>query len=188
MNKLKDSGKKFLIIKNFITEERAKFISDEFKKFCENDPNNPKLYDPQVIGSSSIEDFILSLELLCEKTPEVSNLIGECVLPTYSFNRIYKNGNILTRHTDRKACEVSLTVHLDGDVDWYIFLEIPEKSIVPVLLNKGDALLYFGREMPHWRNKFEGQYYSQVFLHYVRSAGEYSDFYFDKKKQEEGEV
>lgn len=169
----------FLIIKNFIDSDRAKELSDKFKKYCEE---NYLTSDPQVPNTPSKYNYIPFLEILCEKTPTISNIIGETVLPTYCYSRVYKEDDVLEKHTDRDACEISLTLHLDGDDEWEIYVETPSGKEVAVNLNKGDALLYLGCIAPHWRNKFKGNFYSQVFLHYVRSNGEKSYTYFDKQK------
>jgi predicted 2-oxoglutarate/Fe(II)-dependent dioxygenase YbiX len=39
-----------------------------------------------------------------------------------------------------------------------------------------------GKVAEHWRNEFKGEYYTQVFLHYVRSRGDCCYAYFDKDK------
>lgn len=169
----------FLVIRNFIDIKRAKKLSREFKKYCKE---NDILDDVQIPDTPADYNYKSFLELLCEKTPEISTIIGETVLPTYSYARVYKNGDILTKHTDRDACEISLTVHLDGDKKWEIFVETPDKKEVPINLKCGDALVYLGCDAPHWRDAFEGSSYSQVFLHYVRSGGEKSYAYFDKRK------
>ena len=121
--------------------------------------------------------------MLCEKTPEVSSLLEETVLPTYSYARVYKEGSILEKHTDRDACEISLTLHLDGDFPWPIWIETPQQEKKFVSLNPGDAMLYLGRIAPHWRDEYKGNYYSQVFLHYVKSRGECSYAYFDNREK-----
>lgn len=41
-------------------------------------------------------------------------------------------------------------------------------------------MIYLGKIAPHWREPYSGEYYSQVFLHYVRSRGDCSYAYFDK--------
>lgn len=169
----------FLVIRNFIDVKRAKKLSKKFKKYCkENDISS----DEQIPDTPAEYNYKSFLELLCEKTPEISEVIGETVLPTYCYARVYKNGDVLEKHTDRDACEISLTVHLDGDEKWEIFVETPNKKEIQINLKCGDALLYLGCDAPHWRNAFEGSFYSQVFLHYVRSKGERSYAYFDKMK------
>lgn len=169
----------FLVVRNFISAERSKKLSEEFKKYCKDNNIQDDIQIPNTPAQYNYKSF---LELLCEKTPEISEVIQETVLPTYCYARIYKDGDILTKHTDRDACEVSLTVHLDGDKEWIIYVQSPDKKEIPVILKCGDALLYLGCDAPHWRNAFEGSFYSQVFLHYVRSRGERSYAYFDKVK------
>lgn len=179
-NKLIENN--YLIIPNFISPERSKILSDEFKLYCEKEN---LLGDDQSPNSHSIYNHISFLELLCEKTPEVSTLIEETVLPTYSYARVYKEGSVLEKHVDRDACEISLTLHLDGDYPWPIWIETPQQEKKFVSLNPGDAMIYLGRIAPHWREEYKGSYYSQVFLHYVRSRGECSYAYFDKEKEKE---
>lgn len=167
----------YIVLKNFITNERSTDLSFEFLKHCKE--NNLE-GDEQAPNSYSAYNYISFLELLCEKTPEVSLAIGETVLPTYAYSRVYKNGSELVRHTDRDACEISLTLHLHGDAPWPIWIETPSGEHRSVELNPGDAMVYLGKIAPHWRDCYQGEYYSQVFLHYVRSRGDCSYAYFDK--------
>jgi hypothetical protein len=175
----------YLIIPNFISPERSKILSDDFKSYCEKENI---IGDDQSPNSHSVYNHISFLELLCEKTPEVSSLIEETVLPTYAYSRVYKNGTFLEKHVDRDACEISLTLHLDGDYPWPIWIETPQKEKKFVSLNPGDAMIYLGKIAPHWRDEYKGNYYSQVFLHYVRSRGECSYAYFDNKKESDKPV
>jgi hypothetical protein len=128
----------YLIIPNFISPERSKILSDEFKLYCEKENLSG---DDQSPNSHSIYNHISFLELLCEKTPEVSTLIEETVLPTYSYARVYKEGSVLESHVDRDACEISLTLHLDGDYPWPIWIETPQQEKRFVSLNPGDAIV-----------------------------------------------
>lgn len=46
----------------------------------------------------------------------------------------------------------------------------------------GDAVLYRGCEVHHWRKKYkEGQWQAQVFLHYVDANGPHAEWKFDKR-------
>jgi predicted 2-oxoglutarate/Fe(II)-dependent dioxygenase YbiX len=170
----------YIIIPNFIQPFRAQELAKLFEEYCvENNLEG----DSQSPNSYSKYNFINFLELLCEKTPEVSDILGETVVPTYSYARVYKNGSILEKHTDREACEISLTVHLDGDTEWPIYIETPGGETRSISMKPGDAMMYLGRIAPHWRQKFEGNKYTQVFLHYVKSNGENSFAYFDKNTE-----
>jgi len=169
----------YIVVPNFIEKDNAIKLSNEFKLYSEK---NSLVGDSQVENSHSKYDYISFLELLCEKTPEVSRIIGETVLPTYSYARVYKHGNILPPHVDRKACEISLTVNLDCDIIWDIWISTPTGEKRSIKLGPGDAMIYLGCAATHWREEFNGEFCSQVFLHYVRSRGPYSNVYFDKKE------
>ena len=170
----------FLFIPNFISQENAQALNREFF-ILERDNKCTK--DTQAPNSPAIYNFKSFLELLCQKTNEVSNLIEEQVLPTYTYARIYKNGETLARHRDRPACEISLTLHLGGDIAWDIGIQKPSGEEVNLNLNVGDAMLYLGCKADHWRSTpFSGQNYSQIFLHYVCSNGPNAWAYFDKKQ------
>lgn len=169
----------FIYIKNFITPERATELAKEFKTFAKSSNLEG---DPQIPESSAAYNYVGFLELLCEKTPEVSKFLGETALPTYSYARVYHHGGTLAPHTDRPACEISLTVNLSRDTEWPIFIKKPDGEEISLNLEPGDAMMYLGCEAVHWRETFQGQEYVQVFLHYVRSRGKNSFAYFDKSR------
>ena len=166
----------YIIIPNFISNYRANKLKDEFVEFSQK--NNLE-GDSQIPTSSSDYNYISFLELLCEKTPEVSEILEENVLPTYAYARVYKNGSVLKKHSDRDSCEISLTLHLGGDKPWLIWIKTPEGEDRSVELKPGDAMVYRGTIAEHWRDEYAGEEYVQVFLHYVRSRGGCAYTYFD---------
>lgn len=169
----------YIHIPNFISTERANELAKKFTKCCaENDLDG----DSQIPESHSVYNYIDFLELLCEKTPEVSRFLGETVLPTYSYARVYKKGATLERHRDREACEISLTLHLRSDSNWPIYIQKPNGEEVQLDLASGDAMMYRGNIADHWRDSFEGEEYVQVFLHYVRSRGDNNWSFFDRDR------
>lgn len=111
------------------------------------------------------------LGMLCRK---VATETGKNVLPSYSYCRNYLKNSSLAPHTDRAACEYSLTVNLSQDHPWPIFM-----GGEPVTLKKGEACLYKGCEIEHYREPFEGTEYIQVFLHYVDADGPYKNHAWD---------
>ena len=167
----------YLIIPNFINSSRAKELGNDFKVYSESKNTGG---DDQVSNSQSDYNYISFLELLCEKTQQVSSILEETVLPTYTYSRVYYNGSDLPRHKDRDACEISVTIHLNGDKSWPICIKTPSGEEKSMFLEPGDAMMYLGRIAEHWRDAYDGDYYSQVFLHYVRSRGECAYAYFDK--------
>lgn len=169
----------YIYIPNFISPERASELANRFIKCCKEKNLDG---DSQIPESHSVYNYIDFLELLCEKTPEVSKFLGETVLPTYTYARVYKNGATLERHRDREACEISLTLHLCGDSEWPIYIQKPNGEEVQLDLASGDAMMYRGNIADHWRDRFEGKEYVQVFLHYVRSRGDNNWAFFDRDR------
>jgi hypothetical protein len=175
------SANNYIILPNFIEPERAKELYDIFKNSAKKDPHI-FTQDAQCPKSLSVYDYHWFLELLIEKTTVLSDILQEPLLPTYSYCRLYQNGEILAKHSDRAACEISVTLHLGSDgTRWPIYFTKPNGEIASTELYPGQAAVYLGYESEHWRDAFEGQEYGQVFLHYVRSRGPHWECYFDKK-------
>ena len=125
--------------------------------------------DQQIPNTYSIYGDPVFDTLLMKMLPVMNRETGLDVIPTYSYARIYKKGDILKRHKDRPSCEISTTLNLGGD-PWSIFLEGEQ-----VDLNVGDMLIYEGCKLEHWREPFEGEHCGQVFLHYNNKKGEFKD-------------
>jgi hypothetical protein len=174
----------YLFVPEFITQQEANNLYKEFKKEKQLYPNSFKI-DPQAPGSPSIYNYGPFIALMCEKTAHINQLVGEKVLPTYAYARVYKNGAELVKHKDRPACEISVTLHLGSDgTSWPICFTKPDGSTVLKDLLPGQAVIYFGCISEHWRDgPFEGQDYGQVFLHYVRSMGKYANHCFDRERK-----
>lgn len=172
----------YLFINNFLEPERAKELYDEIKKATVDSPDK-FTKDAQCPKALSIRDYLPFVELLVDATPFIQDAVGEIVLPTYSYARMYKNGDELVPHKDRPACEISITLHLGSDgVEWPIYFTKPDGNVVGANLHPGQAIIYLGCVSEHWRNVYEGDDYAQVFLHYVRSRGPNGKYYFDKVK------
>lgn len=140
---------------------------------------------PTVPGSLGNFGSDIPFEVLLKtKKNKVENLTGLELYPTYSFARIYKTGNELQRHKDRPSCEISVTVKLGdtGNYNWPIFVNNSK-----IELDVGDAVVYKGCDVEHWREKHEipNYFLGQVFLHYVDKNGKYSDYKYDKFYQKE---
>ena len=60
------------------------------------------------------------LQFLWGLTPTLSTLTGRDLLPTYNYFRLYRQGDICRVHSDRPACEhsVSLTLGYSDDATW----------------------------------------------------------------------
>jgi hypothetical protein len=112
--------------------------------------------------------------------PQVERTSGLRLLPTYSYFRFYKHGDVLKRHRDRPACEISVSLNIgQKPLDpWQLWIE-NQSGPHAASLRPGDALLYRGIDLPHWRDAYQGEALVQVFLHYVDRDGPHADQKFD---------
>jgi len=145
-------------------------------------PSRSDRKDSQVPGSSSIYGDVVMEHLLLRLQPEVEAALGISLHPTYSYCRLYGHGDALARHTDRPACEISMTVNLGQDppVPWPLWIEGRE-GVQAVRLEPGDGLIYRGIEAAHWRDEYPGSRLAQVFLHYVDKDGPHAQWRYDKR-------
>jgi hypothetical protein len=168
----------YLSLRGLIDPSRAELLAKDFKKFVKE---NNKTGDAQAPNSPSVYNYMPFVKLLVELTPKISEMLGEQVLPTYSYARVYSKKEILHRHRDRPACEVSVTLNLSKDKDWAIWFQRADGSETSINMEPGDGAMYFGCIADHWREPFKGKEYTQVFLHYVRAEGPNSWAFFDNK-------
>ena len=202
--------KKYQVIRQALSKELSNFIFnymmlqrdavDFMMKNNKVNPANPFIgtrTDQQVPGCyTKYADWVMET-LLMYMIPIMKAKTGLELIPTYTYTRLYEKGNILKRHKDRPSCEISTTLHLGGD-EWPIFLDpsggnfvIDEyKNIhkpgapkgVRVDLKVGDMLIYSGCDLEHWREPFQGNVCSQVFLHYNHANGPFAKTnLFDKR-------
>ena len=95
------------------------------------------------------------------------------VKSTYNLISYYEPGSALKYHTDREPCIWNVTLQLDSaprsyqTQAWPLWLKA-EQGDLPVDLYPGDALIYPGRIMPHWRDALaEGRKETVILFHFV---------------------
>jgi hypothetical protein len=118
--------------------------------------------------------------------PEVSRLVGFDLAPTFSYIRQYAKGEVLARHRDRAACEVSVTASIQipkGAGPSVVHLKPPNFNETKVEMFEGDACVYAGTEVEHWRERFRIGGYIQLFLHFVaKHSRNYPKLMFDGRE------
>ena len=83
--------------------------------------------DEQVPNTYSHYSDIAMETLLKEVKPVMEKHTKLKLSETYSYARIYKEGDVLARHKDRYSCEISTTLNLGGD-PWPIYLDPTGKT------------------------------------------------------------
>ena len=176
---------KYLIIKKAISNDMANFIYGYFsfkrrvaKKFFEERYISPfttewGVWNDEQVPNTYCHYADIVMETLLERVrPKIEKETKLKLIPTYSFARLYKTGDILKRHKDRFSCEISATMFLGGE-PWELYIEPSgqeNKKGIKILQKPGDILIYSGCELEHWREAFKGKNCCQVFLHYNKAG------------------
>jgi hypothetical protein len=117
-----------------------------------------------------------------QRCPAIEAIVERKLVPAYALWRIYREGDELRRHTDRNSCEISASVAIHGDPNdqsWPIFVKDLHGTETGVELNPGDAIIYQGCRVPHWREPLVGTAQYQLFLHYVIAEGDHAELAYD---------
>jgi len=97
-------------------------------------------------------------------------ITSEMIIPSYCYLSAYREDAELPRHKDRPQCvwNVSLLVDTNREgTPWPIFLET-KNGLREVRLGLGDAVVYRGAEVAHWRPKAApGARETLALMHYV---------------------
>jgi len=124
---------KYKVIKNAIDIDLANFIYNYFlvkrdavKHMYENNMHERwnilgHWDEKQVPGTYCCYGDFASETLLLKMMSTVEKHSGLTLVPTYSFTRLYKKGDVLVRHKDRPACELSTSINLGGDPMAYFY-------------------------------------------------------------------
>jgi hypothetical protein len=152
-----------------------------------------------IIKRTSIDvyasDYPPMLQFLWGLTPAMQELIGRELLPTYNYFRLYRRDDICRVHSDREACEHSLSLTLgysDGEV-WPF--EVGADAIsapgpiendfgaaphATIAMQPGDAVLYRGVAHRHGRTlPNPNRWSAHMFLHWVDRDGPHASHAFD---------
>lgn len=167
----------FVIVERFIDRRLARILYDmlllrQWRGESKRDDQVPAAHSHW--GDSTLDAVLLGLQ------PDVERAAGCRLLPTYAYARLYLQGQALARHRDRDACEIAVTIHLghSGAAPSPICFA-PD---VAVFQQEGDAVVYLGDRLEHWRAPCEGINFGQVFLNYVRADGARREHLFDGRR------
>lgn len=174
----------YLHLKDVVNPEICRYLTHILMRAPEIKYGKIPQTDPQVPSATAVIDHEIVFETLLEQVwPDVEAVLDEEVLPTYAYARLYSNGDDLKPHTDRDACEISMTVQLGRSHHYAWPIYMGGKRID---MAEGDGVIYLGNKIEHWRNMCDGPdgYYSgQVFLHYVRKNAEFAKEAGDMKNR-----
>ncbi len=145
-------------------------------------------------------DYLPAMTLLWGLTPFMSQLTGKFLLPTYSYFRVYQGGGLCLVHSDRPACEHSMSLTLGYSEGRVWPFDISRRRLLgpdmesaqadfgddgheSLHLTPGDAIVYQGVHYRHGRLvPNPNQWSAHIFMHWVDRDGPFSDQGFDKRR------
>jgi PKHD-type hydroxylase len=174
MNKTQEYFDKngYLVLTNALPKEQCdKLVAHMFNLY----ENGKLVKDEQCPLSDSVYGDPIFDELLVRYAEPIGQQVGRKLLPTYTYCRIYRRGEVLKKHKDRPACEISATMTLGYNAKnvWKIFFD--EEKEIAIDLEVGEMAIYKGCDSLHWRPAFKGEWQVQVFFHYVDANGPYAN-------------
>ena len=164
--------KGFEVVKGFIPPFFSAYLRNYFTLRVQNEGlgGDPQAPNSHCVYGDPAFDMVMAMS-----TPDIGEMVGKNLIPQYTYARIYLNGSVLERHSDRPECQYSVTLSLGGEYNqqWPIWIKDYAGNDHCVPLDEGDMVVYHGTELEHWRDKFEGNMQYQLFMHYVDSEGKY---------------
>lgn len=156
----------------------------EYYQYALDNTASGDLQDRQAPGSPSFyhdQKFAILHNTLLINLEQLTALK---LLPTYCYYRTYRKGARLSQHTDRPACEISMTINIGRQGEpWGFHLIDYDKEVHHILLEPGDAVIYRGCDLIHWREELvHADFVTQVFMHYVIKEG-VNAFAYQEEKQ-----
>jgi hypothetical protein len=125
---------KYIVIRKAIKKDLANFIYHylnlkrnvcsylQTKKLISPfDESYGTFNDKQIPNTFSCYSDLAMETLLFGLKNKIEKATKYKLIETYSYTRIYKKGDALERHKDRKSCDISATLCLGGDKVWPIF-------------------------------------------------------------------
>jgi hypothetical protein len=169
---------KFVVIPNFLDPYLLAFLVSYF----EHAKENPGPYVGQDWTSANAHGDACADSVMYSLRPIIEAITGLELLPTYSWVRMYNKGDTLGRHKDVAANQVSCNVCISKDIDWLLGLSDGENEF-EISLEPGDAVIYDGVALEHWRDKYQGQNQIQMIVGYVVKGGEFdADRFYGREK------
>jgi hypothetical protein len=175
--------RRYLLVKGILPQTILEYLKVYYAVLLANNrfSNDSECPSSLSLGGDAALDAVLEWI-----RPEVSRLVGFDLAPTYSYTRQYARDEVLTRHTDRAACEISVTASIQipkGAGPSVVHLKPPTLDETKVEMFEGDGCVYAGTEVEHWRERFRVGGYIQLFLHFIAKHGRnYPRLMFDGRE------
>jgi hypothetical protein len=182
-SQLRFRKKRYLAVRRILPPAILTYLKVYYSILIANDKLRKDKQCPSSLSIGGDPAFDAILEWI---RPKVSRMVGSDLAPTYSYMRQYAKGETLVRHTDREACEISVSLAIQipkGAKPSVLHLKPPNFNETTIEMFEGDGCIYAGIEVEPWREPFRTGGYIQLFLHFITKKNRhYSRLVFDGRK------
>lgn len=188
----------YAALPGFVAAEQGQMLFDQFMRDLRAGTVKPRTsIRPDLLARQALElhgsDYPPMQAFQWGLTPAIAALTGADVVPTHCYFRIYDRDDICRAHSDREACEHSLSLMLasGGEAAWPLDVatqarpadaprrgdfEADEGGYAALPMLPGDAVLYRGITHRHGRRMPNPNPWSaHLFLHWVERDGAFAD-------------
>jgi len=152
-----------------INEAHAKALGRYYRELIRS---GWELGDAQVSNRYGQHNEVMARYFHHQFTAFLDRIAGEPIKPSYTYVSAYRAGAMLRAHVDRKQCEFTLSLVIDGEdaecsSPWPLWLNASQGKVA-LTQRTGDGVLFRGCELPHWREPSATPRDSTILLfHYV---------------------
>jgi hypothetical protein len=195
-----EDAKNAMLLQKLIAPE----IADSFLRLLWQDltkqPQLTQTHQQDLLRKNAVEihgrNYPPLLAMHWGLTPIIAERTGADILPSFSFFRLYFEGDICRVHSDRAACEVSLSLTLGYSEGrpWALSVSSApaQEMLAPsedfggephsaFVMQPGDAVLYCGSGYRHGRlTPNPNRWSAHLFLQWVRRGGPHEGEAFER--------
>jgi len=129
-----------------------------------NDPHYKNSF-----GTGSIPEMDVLFQRFTPLVKEVFKT--DSIKEENTYSRVYFNGAELNPHVDRPGLDLTMSLCTFNSIEtpWPIFVELEPGKPQAIDIPPGDAALFLGTKMKHWRNPLtcpNNQFMLQSFFHW----------------------
>ena len=155
----------YIVLKNLINPADIQPLYDYTLRTAERGNKD----DGQVPGSPSFYQDKEVVALEAKYASAIESALQHKLLNVFCYHRVYRKGAILKAHKDSSRAEISASINVGQQGEpWDLWLLDYDENTRKITLNPGDALIYHGSRLMHWREKLvRSDFVSQVMFHFV---------------------
>jgi hypothetical protein len=176
---------------NILNHNQRKLLQDSISDIVSSE-NIQSLGKFDKMRGNVIQDGDLEVynDLHKEMGEFLSQIIGVKFVPSHTWRTIYLNNSYIIPHRDNEEFAFTISIPIDSNIDkvvekrQFTFWVLDYENVIQGLdLYPGCGVLYYGKEILHWRNPLvaeDDSYVAQLMMSYRVEGFRQEDFSKDK--------